>query len=74
MIKIAEFVPAEIRTQAEAAKEGIKSGQIEVFTGSIVGSDGQERLAKDVKADPAWKDKVDVYVKGVEGRITSGGK
>ncbi len=74
VIKIADFVPAELRAKAEAAKEGIKSGQLEVFTGPIVGADGKERLAKDVKADQAWKDKVDFYVRGVEGRIPSGGK
>jgi len=59
---------------AEAAKEGIKTGAIEVFTGPIVGADGKERLAKGAKADQAWKDKVDFYVKGVEGKIPSGGK
>jgi basic membrane protein A and related proteins len=72
VIKIADFVPAEVKAKAEAAKEGIKSGQIEVFTGPIVGNDGKERLAKDTKADQAWKDKVDFYVKGVEGKIPSG--
>jgi simple sugar transport system substrate-binding protein len=74
VIKIADFVPAELKAKAEAAKAGIKSGQIEVFTGPIVGADGKERLAKDTKADQAWKDKVDFYVKGVEGRIPSGKK
>ena len=72
VIKIADFVPAELKAKAEAAKAGIKSGQIEVFTGPIVGNDGKERLAKDTKADQAWKDKVDFYVKGVEGKIPAG--
>jgi len=74
VIKIADFVPAELKAKAEAAKEGIKTGAIEVFTGPIVGADGKERLAKGAKADQAWKDKVDFYVKGVEGKIPSGGK
>jgi simple sugar transport system substrate-binding protein len=52
--------------------DGIKGGTLEVFTGPIVGNDGKERLAKDTKADQAWKDKVDFYVKGVEGKIPSG--
>ncbi len=72
VIKIAEFVPAEVKAKAEAAMAGIKDGSKEVFTGPIVGNDGKERLAKDTKADQAWKDKVDFYVKGVEGKIPSG--
>jgi simple sugar transport system substrate-binding protein len=72
VIKIADFVPAELKAKAEAANAGIKAGTLEVFTGPIVGSDGKERLAKDTKADQAWKDKVDFYVKGVEGKIPSG--
>ncbi len=72
VIKIAEFVPAEVKAKAEAAMASIKDGSKEVFTGPIVGNDGKERLAKDTKADQAWKDKVDFYVKGVEGKIPSG--
>jgi basic membrane protein A and related proteins len=72
VIKIADFVPAELKTKATTAMDGIKGGTIEVFTGPIVGNDGKERLAKDTKADQAWKDKVDFYVKGVEGKIPSG--
>ena len=43
-----------------------------MFTGPIVDNAGKERLAKDTKADQAWKDKVDFYVKGVEGKVPSG--
>ena len=31
-------------------------------------------LAKDMKADQAWKDKVSFYVKGVEGKVPGGDK
>ena len=44
----------------------------EVFTGPIVDNTGKERLAKDAKADQAWKDKIDFYVKGVEGKVPTG--
>lgn len=74
VIKIAEFVPAELRAKAEAAMEGIKNGTIDPFTGPIVDNTGKERLAKDTKADQDWKDKVDFYVRGVEGKVPSGGK
>jgi basic membrane protein A and related proteins len=72
VIKIADFVPAELRAKADAALEGIKSGAIEPFTGPVVGNDGKERLAAGTKADQAWKDSVDFYVKGVEGKVPSG--
>ncbi len=71
VIKIADFVPAELKAKAEAANAAIKDGTLEVFTGPIVGNDGKERLPKDTKADQAWKDKVDFYVKGVEGKLPS---
>ena len=35
-------------------------------------STGKERLAKGVGADQDWKDKIDFYVKGVDGKIPSG--
>jgi basic membrane protein A and related proteins len=50
----------------------MKAGTFEVFTGPVVGADGKELLAKDAKADQGWKDKVDFYVKGVEGKIPTG--
>ena len=37
----------------------------------MIDNGGKERLAKDVKADQEWKDKVDFYVKGVDGKIPS---
>jgi simple sugar transport system substrate-binding protein len=38
----------------------------------VVDNTGKERLAKDQKADQAWLDKVDFYVKGVEGKVPAG--
>lgn len=70
-IKPAEAVPADIKAKVEEVKAGMKAGTFEVFTGPIVDSTGKERLAKDAKADQEWKDKVDFYVKGVEGKIPS---
>jgi simple sugar transport system substrate-binding protein len=70
-IKPAEAVPADIKAKIEEIKAGMKAGTFEVFTGPIVDSTGKERLAKDAKADQEWKDKVDFYVKGVEGKIPS---
>ena len=72
LIKIADAVPEDIRKKVQEVKDGLKAGTFEVFTGPIMGNDGKERLAKDTKADQAWKDKVDFYVKGIEGKIPSG--
>jgi len=70
-IKPADVVPADIKAKVDEVKAGLKAGTFEVFTGPIVDNAGKERLAKDTKADQAWKDKVDFYVKGVEGKIPS---
>jgi simple sugar transport system substrate-binding protein len=50
----------------------MKDGSFEVFTGPIVDNTGKERLPKDQKADQAWRDKIDFYVKGVEGKVPTG--
>jgi basic membrane protein A and related proteins len=71
-VKINDVVPADIKAKLDEIKAGMKAGTFEVFTGPIMGADGKEHLAKDTKADQDWKDKVDFYVKGVEGKIPSG--
>jgi len=68
-IKPADVVPADIKAKVDEVKAGLKAGTFEVFTGPIVDNTGKERLAKDTKADQEWKDKVDFFVKGVEGKI-----
>jgi basic membrane protein A len=69
LIKIADVVPEDIRKKVAEVKDGMKAGTFEVFTGPVLDNTGKERLAKDAKADQAWKDKVDFYVKGVDGKI-----
>ena len=71
-VKIADVVPAETKAKVEEVKAAMKAGTFEVFTGPLMGTDGKEHLAKGVAADQAWKDKVDFYVKGVEGKIPAG--
>jgi basic membrane protein A and related proteins len=68
-VKPADSVPADVKTRLDEIAAGFKAGTFEVFTGPIADSTGKERLAKDVKADQDWKDKVDFYVKGVDGKI-----
>ena len=72
LVSIAEFAPEAAKKRLIEANDGLKAGTFEVFTGPIVDNAGKERLAKGAKADQDWKDKVDFYVKGVEGKIPSG--
>jgi basic membrane protein A and related proteins len=72
LIKIADVVPEDAKKRVEEIKAGMKDGSFEVFTGPIVDNTGKERLAKDAKGDQAWRDKIDFYVKGVEGKVPSG--
>ena len=67
-VKIAEFVPDDVKKMVETAKAGIKDGTLAVFKGPLVDNTGKEVLAKDVVADDAWNSKVDFFLKGVEGR------
>jgi simple sugar transport system substrate-binding protein len=72
LIKINEIVPEAAKKRVEEIKAGLKDESFNPFTGPIVDNTGKERLAKDAKADQEWRDKVDFYVKGVEGKIPSG--
>ncbi|NWG73111.1 MAG: BMP family ABC transporter substrate-binding protein [Rubrivivax sp.] len=69
LIKIADVVPEDAKKRVEEIKAGLKDGSFEPFTGPIVDNTGKERLAKDQKADRAWKDGVDFFVKGIEGKV-----
>jgi len=69
LVKVADVVPDDIKKKIDEIKASMKAGTFEVFTGPVVDNAGKEHLAKDAKADQEWKDKVDFYVKGVEGKI-----
>ena len=71
-VKVADFVPADVKKRVDEAREGLRTGKIAVFTGPIVDNTGKEQLAKDVVADDKWKGEVAFYVKGVEGKVPSG--
>ncbi len=72
LIKIGDMVPEDAKKRVEEIKAGLKDGSFEPFTGPISDNTGKERLAKDTKADQAWKDKIDFYVKGVDGKVPTG--
>jgi len=72
LIKINDVVPADAKKRVDEIKAGLKDGSFSVFTGPVVDNTGKDRLAKDQKADQAWLDKVDFFVKGVEGKVPAG--
>ena len=75
MIRVGDFgpkVPQKVQDEVLARQKAIGAGKLHPFTGPIVDNTGKERLAKDAKADQAWKDKIDFYVKGVEGKVPTG--
>ena len=66
------FVQDTVAPLTRQVGEAWEDGSFEVFSGPIADNTGKERLAKDTKADQAWKDKVDFYVKGVDGKVPTG--
>jgi simple sugar transport system substrate-binding protein len=72
VIKISDKVPAEVRAKIDTVKAGLKDGTFDPFKGPIVDNTGKERLAKDTMPEQAWKDGVDFFVKGVEGKVPAG--
>ena len=72
VIKINDAVPEDIKKKVDEVKAGYKDGTMDPFKGPIVDSEGKERLAAGAMPDQAWKDKVDFYVKGVDGKIPTG--
>lgn len=72
LVKVADFVPADVKEQVEKLSAGMKDGSFAAYTGPVLDNTGKVRLAKDVKADQDWLDKIDFYVKGVEGKVPSG--
>jgi basic membrane protein A len=71
-VKVADFVPEDVKKKVQEAKDGLAGGTVAVFKGPLVDGAGKELLAKDVVADDAWKGAINFYVKGVEGKVPSG--
>jgi basic membrane protein A len=72
LIKIADFVPAEVKDEVAKIKAGLKDGSFAVFKGPVVDNTGKEQLADGIVADEKWKGSIGFFVKGVEGKVPTG--
>lgn len=71
-VKVATFLPDDVKKKVDEAKEGLKNGTISVFKGPLIDNSGKVVLAKDAVADDKWRGEIAFYVKGVEGKVPSG--
>ena len=72
LVKIADVVPADVKEQVEKLAAGMKDGSFAAYTGPVMDNTGKERLPKGEMATQEWLDKIDFYVKGVEGKVPAG--
>jgi len=74
MIKLAPLnpvVPADVKSQVAALENDIKSGKLHPFSGPVKDQDGKERLAAGKNMSDDELGKMDYYVEGVAGKLTS---
>lgn len=71
-VKLAVFVPAGLKEEVAKLSAGLKDGSFAAYSGPIVDNTGKLRLAVGAAADQAWLDKINFYVKGVEGKAPPG--
>ena len=53
-------------------RTGLKDGSFVIWKGPLMGADGKEVLAKDAVADDKFLGGLNLYVKGVEGKVPAG--
>jgi basic membrane protein A len=69
---IADFVPEEVRTEAEALAEQFRSGAMgvtDVFTGPILNQEGAEGVAEGASMTDEEILNMNWFVQGVEGSV-----
>jgi len=69
LVSIAADVPAEVQAKVDAVKAGLKDGSFVIWKGPISAANGKALLAKDAAADDQFLSGLNVYVKGVEGKL-----
>ena len=74
MVSIAADVPEDTKKRVDEIKAGLKDGSFSIWKGPLTDNTGKEMLAKDTVADDKWLGGLNVYVKGVEGKVPGGDK
>ena len=74
IVSIAEDVPAETKAKVEEVKKGLADGSFVIWKGPITDNTGKPMVAKDAAADEKYLSGLNVYVKGVEGKVPGGDK
>jgi simple sugar transport system substrate-binding protein len=69
LTSLAADVPAEVQAKVDAVKAGLKDGSFVIWKGPISAANGKPLLAKDAVADDRFLSGLNVYVKGVEGKL-----
>ena len=72
LVSLAEDIPAEVKAKVEEVKTGLKDGTFVIWKGPIASNDGKELLAADKAADDAFLHGINLFVKGVEGKVPGG--
>ena len=74
IVSIAEDVPAETKAKVAEVKKGLADGSFTIWKGPMSDNTGKEMIAKDAAADDKYLGGLNVYVKGVEGKVPGGKK
>ena len=74
IVSIAEEVPAETKAKVADVKKGLADGSFVIWKGPMSDNSGKEMVAKDAAADDKYLGGLNVYVKGVEGKVPGGKK
>ena len=74
IVSIAEDVPAETKSKVDEVKAGLKDGSFVIWKGPLLDNTGKTLLKKDEVADDKFLGGLNIYVKGVEGKVPGSDK
>ncbi|MEY4253571.1 MAG: hypothetical protein RLZZ566_1041 [Pseudomonadota bacterium] len=74
IVSIAEDVPAETKSKVDEVKAGLKDGSFVIWKGPLLDNTGKTLLKKDEVGDDKFLGGLNIYVKGVEGKVPGSDK
>ncbi len=72
VVAISDKVPQDVKDLVAKAKAGMVDGSFEIWKGPIEDNTGKEMLKKDEVGDDKFLSSLNLYVKGVEGKVPGG--